>query len=209
MEIVKRMKASIPVYASSLLFLLSKRSDPPPLLASATTTRAAVPPVTEPDQEIMREKTPPMAAQNISYNSSQPQVVDWGKSILDFCFMTAISLLTLTLQTPLHHLPFTFHLACFSVLVAFASSLAAILFRLRFPTMARVLEQMAMVFTVLTFFMAMEISINPPGLKKVQTPAQHLCLQPPSPGTALQQFGLCHGLRLRTGKSTPQRGHPR
>ncbi|KAJ4960535.1 hypothetical protein NE237_020445 [Protea cynaroides] len=158
MEVMKRTKAFIASLSASHLFFFFKQPTPspprqPPLVSSVAAA--------EIDLEMM-----PLEDTRSSHYSSTPEVVDWGKIILEFCLMTAIALIPLSFQTHLH-LSSSFYVFCILILLAFASSLTGILFRMKLPTAAAVSELIAIIFAVLAFFMAMEISINPPGLKWV------------------------------------------
>ncbi|KAJ4960767.1 hypothetical protein NE237_020677 [Protea cynaroides] len=98
------------------------------------------------------------------YSTTPVEVIDWGKTILEFCLMTAIALIPFSFQTHLH-LSSSFYVFCILILLAFASSLTGILFRIKLPTAAAVLELMAIVFSILAFFMAMEMCVKPPVIK--------------------------------------------
>ncbi|KAJ4960038.1 hypothetical protein NE237_019948 [Protea cynaroides] len=152
MEVMKRIKAFIASFSATRLFFFFKQPTPSPPRQSLPAS-----PVADIDLEMMSlEET-----RSSHYSSTPVEVVDWGKTILEFCLMTSIALLPLSFQSHLHFSS-SFYVFYILILLAFASSLTGILFRMNFPTAAAVLELIAIIFVVLAFFMAMEMTINPP-----------------------------------------------
>ncbi|KAJ4960417.1 hypothetical protein NE237_020327 [Protea cynaroides] len=170
-EIMKRAKAFIAALSAIHLFFVFKqpKPSPSPTLTLTPNPQQQTPPASfssfsgaDIDLEMM-----PLGETRSSHNSSIPvEVVDWSKIILEFCFVAANALIPLSFQ---NHLPLSssFYVFCILILLAFALSLTGIVFRKKLPTAAAVLELMAIVFAVLAFFMAIEMVVNPPGLKWV------------------------------------------
>ncbi|KAJ4962109.1 hypothetical protein NE237_022019 [Protea cynaroides] len=159
MEVMKRTKAFIASLSATHLYFFFKQPIPsPPRQPPPASSVAAA--------DIDLEMMPLEETRSLHYSSTPVEVVDWGKTILEFCLMTSIALIPLSFQTHLH-LSSSFNVFCILILLAFASSLTGILFRMKLPDAAAVLELIAIIFAVLAFFVAMVMLINPPGLKWV------------------------------------------
>ncbi|KAJ4961598.1 hypothetical protein NE237_021508 [Protea cynaroides] len=167
-EVLKRAKAFIASLSAIHLFFVLKQPTPTPSSTPNPSPQRQLPPASSSSAavDIDLEMMPSEDTRSSHYPSTPVEVIDWGKTILEFCLMTAIALIPFSFQTHLH-LSSSFYMFCILILLAFASSLTGILFRTKLPTAAAVLELMAIIFAVLAFFMAMEMILHPPGLKWV------------------------------------------
>lgn len=99
-----------------------------------------------------------LESQRVPASSVARQDVEWQKIIMAFCFASALSiaLQSLQIQSPL---PLSFHLLSMAILLTFSALFVAKFVRSKFPTAARVLEQVAVFVAAGGFFLAIAIPL--------------------------------------------------
>ncbi|KAB1219400.1 hypothetical protein CJ030_MR3G001117 [Morella rubra] len=99
-----------------------------------------------------------LESQRVPASSVARQDVEWQKIIMAFCFASALSiaLQSLQIQSPL---PLSCHLLSMRILLTFSALFVAKFVRSKFPTVARVLEQVAVFVAAGGFFLAIAIPL--------------------------------------------------
>ncbi|KAB1200668.1 hypothetical protein CJ030_MR0G006653 [Morella rubra] len=99
-----------------------------------------------------------LESQRVPASSVARQDVEWQNIIMAFCFASALSIALQSLQ--IHSpLPLSCHLLSMAILLTFSALFVAKFVRSKFPTAARVLEQVAVFVAAGGFFLAIAIPL--------------------------------------------------